>query len=107
MLSPNKFSSEFRGGSGESARVGDSLSSAIEKWEELVRHYQDTRDAIADDVKAAALTEMCPDKLANHIRLNIFQFHKRTFLSSPGIFQSVASKNADNCLLGQIYIKIR
>ena len=37
------------------------LPAAIERWEQKVRHYEDSsKKAVSDDVKTAALTEMCP-----------------------------------------------
>ena len=47
------------------------LPAAIEKWEQKVRHYEDSaKRAVPDDVKTAALTEMCPQALAQHVRLH-------------------------------------
>jgi hypothetical protein len=47
------------------------LGSAIEKWDEMTRaHERRTGRPIDDDVKASVLTEMCPDKLGEHIALN-------------------------------------
>ena len=48
------------------------LSRAIEQWEERVRSYQSRpREKISDDVRSGILTEMGPEHIKTHIRLNL------------------------------------
>ena len=48
------------------------LPGHIEKWEQKVRHYTDSRSRgpIEDDTLTATLIQMCPKELQQHIRLN-------------------------------------
>ena len=47
------------------------LPASIEKWEKYVRDYEEqNKTTLSDDVKTAALTDMCPNNLAQHIKLN-------------------------------------
>ena len=52
------------------ARIAD-LSSAIQRWEESVRVYQErSRERLSDDVRTGILIEMLPEALKNHVYLN-------------------------------------
>ena len=50
------------------------MGSCIENWEQDYRHYAErTGDKLSDNMRRATLQGMCPDKLSDHIDLNIYR----------------------------------
>ena len=56
------------------------LTSALERWEELVRSYERRKDHtgnrqnLAVEIKAGIIVEMCPEQLKTHLQLNAARF---------------------------------
>ena len=55
------------------------LSQAIEQWEEKVSRYDDSmtvrgKQPITEDIKVNALIGLCPDKLQEHLSLNLDRY---------------------------------
>ena len=57
------------------------LSHASEVWERQVRGYENSKGApLGHDIKCAALTQMCPDKLQQHNNLSISRLNRHGLL---------------------------